>query len=168
MGIVKIIPVKNRLRQLLYAPGGVSREEALATAGSNVETLRNEFVAAIPLEIAALEAILAASGRKHISKDELDAMLRRAGQLLTLSGTFGFGLLDDVVKRFCDLALGMIEKNIDKAAPVQVHLRAMRLVCPGGPTLSVEDAGHMLKSLERVHAHLCITRLDTGEVPKAD
>jgi hypothetical protein len=168
MGIVKVTPVKSRLRQLLYAPGGISRNEALSTAGSNVETLRTEFVAAIPLEVAALEAILDASGRKHISKDELDSMLRRAGQILTLSGTFGFDLLDKVVKRFCDLALGMIDKNIDMTAPIQVHLRAMRLVCPGGSPLSAEEAAHMLQSLERVHAHLGIKRLETGEVPKAD
>lgn len=158
MGEVKITPIKNRLRQLLYAPGGVSREEALGAATQNVEMLREDFVGAIPVEIAALEEILQAAGKTHISKEELDAMLRRAGQLLTLSGTFGFDLLDRVVKRFCDLAIGMMENGIDKAAPVRVHLRAMRLVCPGNPELSEEEAGHMLKSLELVHAHLGIGR----------
>jgi hypothetical protein len=160
MGEVRIVPVKSRLRQLLYAPGGVSREEALGAATQNVETLRTEFVAAIPLEIAALETILHAAGKTRISGDELDAMLRRAGQLLTLSGTFGFDLLDRVVKRFCDLAMGMKEKNIDKTAPVAVHLRAMRLVCPGGAELGEEEARHMLVSLEHVHAHLGIKHLD--------
>jgi hypothetical protein len=163
--VVRIIPVKNRLRALLYAPGGVSRDDALSAARQNVETLRREFVGAIPLEIAALEAMLDVAGKKYVTKDELDAMLLRAGQLLTLSGTFGFDLLDQVVKRFCDLAMGMIEKDIDKAAPVAVHLRAMRLVCPGSVQLNAEDADNMLKSLERVHAHLGIKRLD-GSAPK--
>jgi hypothetical protein len=156
MGKVRVTPVKSRLRQLLYAPGGMSRQEALGSATQNVEMLREEFVGAIPLEIAALEEILNAAGKKTISKDELDAMLRRAGQLLTLSGTFGFDLLDRVVKRFCDLAMGMAENNLDKTAPIAVHLRAMRLVCPGNPELSAVEADHMLKSLEHVHAHLGI------------
>ncbi len=159
---VTITPVKNRLRQLLYAPGGMSRDEALGAARQNVEALRGEFVNAIPLEIAALETLLHEAGRKHVSKETLDIMLRRAGQLLTLSGTFGFDLLDEVVKRFCDLAMGMMEKDLDKTAPVAVHLRAMRLVCPGGVALSAEEAGHMLKSLENVHAHLGIKRQDGG------
>ena len=152
----KIIPVKNRLGQMLRKPGGIARDEAVAAAGSNVETLRGRFVKAIPNEIAALEAILNVAGRKRVSKEELDAMLNRAGQLLTLSGTFGFDRLDLVVKRFCDLALGMIDKDLDMVAPVSVHLRAMRLVCPGGAGISDSEADHMLKSLEGVHAYLGI------------
>lgn len=158
-GLVKITPVKNRLGQKLRQPGGISRDAALEAAGKNVEMLREEFLGAIPLEIAALETILAASASQRISKDELDAMLRRAGQLLTLSGTYGLGLLDEVVKCFCDLAMGMIDKDIDRSAPVAVHLRAMRLVCPGGPELSTEQAEQILLSLTQVHEHLGIARI---------
>jgi hypothetical protein len=164
--MVKIIPVKNRLGQLLRKPGGISRDDALAAADQNVDTLREEFVAAIPTEIAALEAMLNATGRKHVTRDDLEAMLRRAGQLLTLSGTFGFAILDDVVKRFCDLIIGMIEQGIDKGAPVAVHLRTMRLVCPGGAELSKLEAEHMLESLERVHAHLGIARCNSEDAAK--
>jgi len=163
--MVKIIPVKNRLGQLLHKPGGISRDDAVSAAKGNVETLRGRFVKAIPAEIAALEALLAAADRKHIGKDELEAMLGRAGQLLTLSGTFGFGQLDEVVKRFCDLAMGMIEKDLDQTEPVAVHLRAMRLVCPGGAAISQTEAAHMLESLERVHRYLGITRIDPDETP---
>lgn len=162
----RIIPVKNRLGQKLRMTGGVSREAAMAAAGQNVESLRESFVAAIPDEIAALEEILHQSGRQHIDKQTLDAMLCRADQMLTLSGTFGFDQLDEVIKRFCDLAIGMMEKDIDKLAPVEVHLHAMRLVCPGGAEVGKEEASHMLKSLERVHAHLGIKRLD-GSTPAA-
>ncbi len=159
----KIIPVKNRPGQLLRKPGGIARGEAIEAAGRNVETLREDFVTAIPGEIDALETILETAGRKRLATSELDAMLRRADQLLTLSGTFGYDLLDQVVKRFCDLALGMIEKNIDDAAPVDVHLRAMRFVCPGGPELAVSDADHMLTKLAAVHAHYGIARLQLEE-----
>lgn len=156
---VRIIPVKNRLGQLLRKPGGIGRKEACEAAVQNVELLRDEFVAAIPGEIAALEMIVEASGRKRMPADELDAMLRRAGQLLTLSGTYGYDLLDQVVKRFCDLAMGMIEKKIEDVAPVNVHLRAMRLVCPGTLELPQEAADNMLSGLEAVHAHYKIKRI---------
>jgi hypothetical protein len=154
---VRIIPVKNRLRALLYAPGGISRDEALGVARQNVEALRRDFVKAIPAEIAALEEMIGPD-KQTITKEELDAMLIRAGQILTLSGTYGFSLLDQVVKRFCDLALGMIEKDLDMVAPVAVHLRAMRLVCPGGVALNTMEADHILKSLEDVQAHLGIKK----------
>lgn len=160
---VKIIPVKNRLGQLLQKPGGIGREEACEAATQNIETLRDEFVAAIPSEIAALEMIVEAAGRKRMPASELDAMLRRAAQLLTLSGTYGYDLLDQVVKRFCDLAVGMIEKNIEDVAPVDVHLRAMRLVCPGAPELPQEAADNMLSGLEAVRAHYGVARLSQGD-----
>ena len=155
----KVISVKNRLGQLLRMPGGIAREEAVQAAGEAVETLREQYVNAIPGEIGALEAMAAAGGRRSVSAPRLQEMLDRAGHLLTLSGTFGYDLLDEVVKRFCDLAAGMIEKDIGDVAPINVHLRAMRLVCPGSTPLDENQADHMLSGLEKVHAHYGIKRL---------
>jgi hypothetical protein len=139
----------------LNKPGGISRDEAVKTASENVESLREHFVAAIPGEIIALETFVA--GKTSVSAELLEAMLTRAGQLLTLSGTYGFDLLDTVVKRFCDLALGMVEKNLTQIAPVTVHLQAMRLVCPGAPDISEAEIDHVLAGLIRVHAHYGIS-----------
>jgi hypothetical protein len=161
----KVIPVKNRLGQLLRMPGGLARDEAVGAACKAVDTLREDYVKAIPGEIGALEAI--ASGRKHIPAVQLKAMLQRSGHLLTLSGTFGYNMLDEVVKRFCDLATGMIEKDISDAAPVAVHLRAMRLVSPGCNELSEAESDHMLSELEKVHAHYGIERLQTELVEES-
>jgi hypothetical protein len=160
---VKIIPVKNRLGLLLRMPGGIGRSEAVEAAGKAVEELREEFVGAIPGEIQALEGLVA-GGRKKISAEELETMLMRAAQLLTLSGTFGYDLLDQVVKRFCDLASGMIEKHIEDVAAVNVHLRAMRLVCPGGAELAGEAADNILNGLAKVHAHYGIQRLQQDAI----
>lgn len=164
-GVCKVIPVKNRLRQKLYTPGGIAREAALTAASENVETLREEFVAAVPGEVAALEKILAAAGSTNVTKETLDAMLTRAGQLLTLSGTFGLDLLDTVVKRFCDFANGMIDKGIADRAPVALHLRTMRLVCSGGPEISQTEADHMLAGLAQVHSHYGISRSKADAAP---
>lgn len=153
---VTVVP--NRLGQLLRKSGGISRGLALKAASNNVERLREEFVNAIPEEIAALEAILAATDGQCIEVRELDTMLSRASQILTLSGTYGFDRLDTVVKRFCDLALGMIEKGISEAAPVSVYLRAMRMVTSGAAELSEEEYAYILEGLASVQSHYRIER----------
>jgi len=153
-----ITEVPNRLGQLLRKPGGIPRGLALKAADTNVERLREEFVDAIPNEIVALEAILTACGGQQISADDLDNMLRRASQILTLSGTYGFDRLDTVVKRFCDLALGMIEKGITDVAPVSVYLRAMRMVAPGSVEISEAEVAHILDGLSAVQSHYRIVR----------
>lgn len=168
----KVTKIPNNLGKKLQRPGGILRDQALKDAGERVENLREQFVGAIPGEIAALEAILANCGAK-VPPEGLDAMVCRAGQILTLSGTFGLDLLDTVVKYFCDLAVGMIEKNIDHVAPVSLHLRAMRLVCPGGTEFSQAEVDHMLAGLTRVHAHYGIAHLSEAKAsepgePKAE
>ena len=153
-----ITEVPNRLGQLLRKSGGISRGLAMKAADTNVERLREEFVNVIPDEIAALEAILVACGGEHIAASELDVMVRRASQILTLSGTYGFERLDTVVKRFCDLALGMIDKGITDVAPVSVHLRAMRMVVPGAAEISEAEVAHILEGLMSVQSHYRIER----------
>ena len=157
-GGCKITEVPNRLGKLLHKKGGISRGLALKAADTNVERLREEFVGAIPDEIAALEAILTVNGGQHIAAPQLDTMLSRASQILTLSGTYGFDRLDTVVKRFCDLALGMIDKAITDVAPVSVHLRAMRMVAPGSAEISENEMAHILEGLIAVQNHYRIER----------
>jgi hypothetical protein len=156
-GSCKTIRVKNRLGELLRRPGGIQRTQAVASASEAIETLREDYVGVIPDEIGVLEAI-AAGSKSGLSSLEVAAMIEGAGRILTLSGTFGFELLDRVVKRFCDFAGGMVEKNITDVAPVEVHLRAMRLVCPGAADLSEAEIDNMLSGLEKVHKHYGIER----------
>ncbi len=149
----KLYRVKNRLGELMRRPGGVSRAQAVEEAAKGIESLRAGYVNAIPVEIAALEEMVAANGSDEISADGIGCLLNRASRLLTLSGTFGYDRLDAVVKRFCDLGLGMIEKGITSVAPIEVHLRAMRLVSPDSVSLAREDAQELLAELSRVHEH---------------
>lgn len=168
MGSVVIVtPVKNRLGQMLRQPGGIKREDAVEAAQKNVETLREEFIAAIPGEVTALEDLFAVAKMSGMSPELITAMLHRASQLLTLSGTFGYDLLDVVTRRFCDFASGMIDLGITDTAPVGVHLRAMRLLCPGNAELSKEEADRMLSSLAALHEHYRIQCLEPTEAQTA-
>lgn len=150
MSGAKIIRVKNLLGELLHAPGGVSRDEAVLEARKLIEELRDECEKAIPGEITMLEDFVALAGAS-ISVDQLKMILDVVDPLLTLSGTFGSSTLDAVVKKFCDLAAGMREKNVTAVAPLQVHLRAMWLVWNN--KLGEAEAAEILAELQLIHAH---------------
>jgi hypothetical protein len=147
------IRTKNRLGELLRRPGGIDREQAIAVALEHVESLRDDYVKAIPGEIEALEAIIAGVGSKEISAREIQELLDCADRLLVLSGTFGYPMLDAVVKRFCDLGIVMIEKGITSVEPLEVHLRAMWLVCPQLSNATDMEARNVLTELSKIHAH---------------
>ena len=144
------IRVKNRLGELLRRPGGIDREQAIAVALEQVETLRDEYVRAIPGEIEALEAIIASAGTDGISAEKIKELLDCADRLLVLSGTFGYPMLDAVVKNFCDLGILMIRKGITSIDPISVHLRAMWLVCPASSNISDEEAESILNELPKI------------------
>lgn len=150
----KIIRVKNILGELLSMPGGVSREEAVHEAQALIEELREDCEKAVPVEITRLETMVSAVGRQ-ITTEQLSDILDQVDPLLTLSGTFGSEVFDSVVKKFCDLALGMRDKGIKTTAPLNVHLSAMRLVYKTG--LSDEEADEILAELALIHKHYGIT-----------
>ena len=122
-------------------------------ADVNVESLRAEYVKAVPGEIEALETIVAAQDSGEISAGDIQKLLDYADRLLVLSGTFGYPLLDAVVKSFCDLAMGMAEEKIMSVAGLKVHLRAMRLVCPDAVALDEAEGERVLNELAKIHAH---------------
>jgi hypothetical protein len=146
----RIIRVRNELGERLSRPGGISRDKAVAEAGKRVETLRNPCEEAIAADIACLEKIVAEAGAE-IGVRGLEQALDVAGQLLTLSGTFGFPLLDAVAERFCDLCSGMQERALTATAPLKVHISAMRLVWKSG--LDAAQAALILDELSRIHAY---------------
>ena len=147
------IRMKNRLGELLRRPGGIDKEQAVAVAHEHVESLRDEYVKAIPSEIEALEAIIANARRDGISASKIQELLDCADRLLVLSGTFGYPLLDAVVMSFCDLGIMMIENDIVSLEALEVHLRAMRLVCPELSKATDVDAKYVLDELSKIHAH---------------
>jgi|WetSurMetagenome_2_1015567.scaffolds.fasta_scaffold763747_1 hypothetical protein len=146
----RIIRVRNELGERLSRPGGINRDKAVAEAGKRVETLRIPCEEAITHDIACLEKIVAEAGAE-IGARGLEQALDAAARLLTLSGTFGFPLLDAVAERFCDLCSGMQERAITVTAPLRVHISAMRLVWKTG--LDGAQAALILDELSRIHAY---------------
>lgn len=160
----KIIRVKNLLGELLHKPGGISRDEAVEEAQKLIEELREDCERAVPVEITRLEELVAKAG-SHIDARQLEDILDQVDPLLTLSGTFGSETLDAVVKRFCDLCAGMLEKGITTTAPLEVHLRAMRLVFK--TELGEAESNEILGELSLIHDHYGI-ETHLGDAPPPD
>jgi hypothetical protein len=146
---------KTRLSQLAARPGGVTRDQAIANAAEAMEEMREECTGAIETAIAALEAILYAA-RGRLSEEQMKDILRHADRVVTLAGTFGYGLLDTAVRSLCDVTDGMLPAQACDVAPIAVHVQAMRLMAPGSAKLSEAEAGHVLGELSKVRAHLGI------------
>ncbi len=151
---IKLIRVKNRLGEMMRMPGGITRDQAVEASTHNVETLRNAYLRAIPGEIDSLEQMTRAAG-PVLTAEDLSALLARARRLLTLAGTFGYLALDSVVKKFCDLCSGMPNAHMRDQAPIHVHIRAMRLLAPGGQATDDPAAAEiLLMELTRIHEFL--------------
>ena len=160
----KIIRVKNLLGEALSKPGGIGRDEAVEEAQKLIEELREDCEKAVPVEITRLEQMVAAVG-SEITARQLAEIVDQVDPLLTLSGTFGSETLDAVVKRFCDLCVGMLEKGITTTAPLAVHLGAMRLVFK--TELSEAENAAVLGELSRIHTHNGIAS-HVDDAPPAD
>jgi len=146
---------KTRLSQLAARPGGVSRDSAIENALEAMEEMRDECTVAIETAIAAIEAILYAA-RNGLNEAQMKDILGHADRVVTLAGTFGYGLLDTAVRSLCDVTDGLLPAQACEIAPIAVHVQAMRLMAPGSAKLSDIEAGHIFAELSKVRAHLGI------------
>jgi hypothetical protein len=148
----KIYFPKIRLTELVMKPGGMTRDDAVAAAVRNVQSISGEGDLVMIASIQALEKIVTGCGGK-LDAAALVAVLAHADQIITLSGTFGYDALDRATRSLCDTVESLQASKSDALAPVAVHVDAMRLFAPGktGPDGPATEA--MLAELARVQAY---------------
>jgi hypothetical protein len=148
----KIYFPKIRLTELVMAPGGMTRDDAVAAAIRNVQSISGEGDTVMLASIQKIEKILAGSGGK-LDTAMLEAILVHADQIITLSGTFGYDTLDRATRSLCDTIECLLAGKAGDLAPVAVHADAMHLFAPGkaGPQGAAAEA--VLAELARVQAH---------------
>lgn len=159
--VTKVYFPKIRLTQMLARPGGITREEALSAAISNVRAISGEGDNEIENAIAKIEAI-AASARGTISKDQLTKILEEADQIVTLAGIFNYTWLNMATRKLCDMADGLVQAGLEDLAPILVHVSALRFFAPSGAAPSEAAAKVVLSELDKVHAHYKIRALEAG------
>lgn len=152
----------TRLAELAARSGGIERQQALENAQKSVEELRELAEGAIDGGIRAMEAVVYAARHNRLLSSELKQILIRADQLVSLTATFGLLALEGAAKSLCDVAHGMIGGQLQDAAPILVHVQALRLFAPGNGTPTAEQSQRILSELARVRAHFQFAALSAA------
>jgi hypothetical protein len=150
-GLVRTHFPQNRLTTLINRPGGTWRDEAIAEATRQVETLRDTSMDTVDTLIAKLEAIAARKGQN--ATEQLKEIQATADQIITIAGTFGLVFLVETAKRLCDLAQAFLARGRADGEAIAVHIRAIRLFGPKGTALDDQAANSILLELRRVLQH---------------
>jgi hypothetical protein len=148
----KIYFPKLRLTEKVMAAGGTTREDAVAGAIANLQTISAEGDFVMNGSIQSIEKLVKGSGGK-LETAALNELLVHADQVITLAGTFGYDYLDRAARSMCDTIDCLQTQNSSDLAPIAVHADAMRLFAPkkGGPTGDAAEA--VLAELARVLAY---------------
>ena len=147
----KVYFPKLRLTEKVMAAGGITREDGIAAAVANVQSISAEGDAVMVASIQAIEKLVVKAGKMETAT--LNEILVHADQVITLAGTFGYDYLDRATRSLCDTIECLLAANMSDLAPVAVHADAMRLFAPkkGGPEGAAAEG--VLAELARVQAH---------------
>jgi hypothetical protein len=143
----------TRLTELVSRGGGITRELAVEEAKKSVEDLRDLALETIEQAIGAIEAIAYSAKRNRMDKVDMKEVLIKADHLVTITATFGLRALEDVLKSLCDVTDGLLALSSNDAAPIVVHVQAMRLLAPDSPPLDTEQSKRVLAELSKVREH---------------
>ena len=150
----------TRLSELANQGGGVTRSSAIEGAMQQLESMRAESDSIIEKAIVAIEEVaLKPQVRGKFNNDEKRTLLRQADQVVTLAGTFGYTSLDAAAKSMCDVVDGMLTIDQNEAAPILVHVQAVRLMAPSSAKLGESETQKILSELNKILLHFNFTSL---------
>ncbi|MGD0190066.1 MAG: hypothetical protein ABSD74_04945 [Rhizomicrobium sp.] len=150
---MKYFRVPGRLANLLRAPGGVSREDALVQADSELETIRETSCAGLIELTDEIETSLASAMQQNpptLSRTEMENILNKAEGIVSIASLFGYDDLGSVAQSLCKLVLAMQDRDLNIVDPIAVHIRAMRLVGPDSGQHPPQELETMLAELRKI------------------
>jgi hypothetical protein len=156
----KVYFPKIKLQEMLMRPGGIARDEAIQNAIENLREESGESNTVIEEAIAAIAAIASGAKGNVLSAEDMAGILAQADQIVTLAGTFGYTYLDRAARGLCDMTDGLIRTKRPDAAPIHVHVMALRLFSPTAGTPSEAEAEKVLSELASVMAFYNFTPMD--------
>jgi len=151
MVVVKRYIAPSRLATLVDRPGGKRREEAIADATRNLESVRGSSMDVIEELVAEIERRCGNCVTAPLA--ERPAIEYVANQIITLAGTFGLLPLSEACKRLCDLVSAAEMRPELLARPLAIHARAIRLLAPKSVALDATSAMLLLSELRKVLEH---------------
>ena len=140
----------------------MTRDAAVEGAMKSIDSMRAASDETILSSVTAIEAIVyAPHSANRLSAAEMGTILRYADQIVTLAGTFGYQSLDMATRSLCDITDGLLGTGIDHIAPIAVHVQAIRLMAPGGPSLSGAETAKVLDELAKILTHFELSSIST-------
>lgn len=146
----KVYFPKIKLQEKLNTPGGIGRDQALEAAITNLREISGEGDGIIEAAIVAIEAIAASAQKGQLTPQQMREILEQADQVVTLAGTFGYTALDRAARALCDITDGLLSAGLSDAAPIHVHVRALRMFAPSRAQLPQEATAQVLAELEKI------------------
>jgi hypothetical protein len=146
MSKVKRIEWSNRLGRMLKDPGGITVRKALEQADENLESIREQSLAAIDARLEQIQACNRAAGKDptEAAKAEIYA---HANEIHGVAGTFGLHQMGEVAFSLCELVDRLRERGAWSSQGVEVHVAALRLFRTPNAKL---DAKQVIAGLHRV------------------
>lgn len=148
MSEARLLTVKSSLSRQVFEPGGRTIRDAEMRANRELEVHRGPVMTSIAAALEELEAISAGA-----APDAGPSVYAGASRIIDIGGYFDTGPLHDAVYSLCDIADKMIGAEIWHWPPVEVHLRAMRLILAGG-CLRNRSNDLLLDGLRSVAEHI--------------
>jgi len=152
--------LRSNLELMVTRPGGIRRDEAIAEANRRVEAMRGPSMEVVHTLIETLDGVF---GDAALATSRRLAEMRRiAGQIITLSETFGLAHLAEATKRLCDLTSALLDREKDNREVLKIHVRAVRMFSPKQNSLAEDASRAVLDELTLLLRHLGV---DVGDHP---
>ena len=150
----KVLHPHLTIMDAVKKPGGVTREQAVAAATAQVETLRDASVGVLLTAIAEIETIVTSWPGEIVPGTKATDVLPAADRIINFAATFGHDRLVEIAKNLCYVAATLASKKAINKAAFRVHTDAMRMMPPFGPGIGAAEESGILAELVRVRAHL--------------
>ena len=147
MTAIRRIPRKNRLKEIVSRPGGLTVGQALRAAEAKLQSLHGEGVQAIDELLEQIHRIVAAVSDAP-GEEAMETVYRLSDQVHCIAGTFGLEELGAAAHSLCDLLDRQLTANKPNAAAIAVHLDGLRLLRGQDGGATGREA--MLEGLRRV------------------
>ena len=153
---------KTHLAELAERHGGTTRSHALEEATKGIQCMFDIGLEMINHAMAAIEAAIYSAEQGRLDRAAMVDLLRQADQIVTMAATFEYAPLEEASKSLCDVVDGLLARGLTDAAPVLVHVQAMRLMIPGSAKFADSEVALILAELARVRNHYHFARLSSG------
>ena len=143
----RVFKIENKLAKVVSRPGGKTIQEALKSAETNIESVRDQCMTALE-EKAGNLARIAAGDRAAGATATLDGLYDVSNAIFGVAGAFGLEALAEAACSLCDVIHRFRGGEAVKWSAVDVHVDGIRLLA-GGLTRGADE---ILEGLRKVRA----------------